>query len=299
MVTSTGYFLIPPHPDWLIRPAPNMAGIQRMEAFLDRLQLATVCQSADCPNLGECFNRGTATFMILGTRCTRHCRFCAVDRGRPGAVDPDEPDRIARAVAALKLNYVVVTSVTRDDLADGGAGHFRRTIECVRRRCPQIGIEILIPDFKGSIHALQTVCDARPAILNHNVETVARLYSTVRPGASYRRSLGILEVAARQGVPVKSGLMLGLGESADEITQTLKDLRRVSCRCLTLGQYLAPSKDHHPVRRYVAPEEFHQWAVFARQTGFTQVAAGPLVRSSYLAEEMYKKIVIEGKNSDG
>jgi len=260
-----------------------------MEALLDRLHLATVCQSANCPNLGECFNRSTATFMILGTRCTRNCRFCAVERGRPQAIDPDEPERIARAVASLKLNYVVITSVTRDDLADGGAGQFRRTIECVRRHCPQTGIEVLIPDFKGSIHALQSICNARPEILNHNIETVARLYPAVRPEASYFRSLGILEYVARQGMPVKSGLMLGLGETPKEIAQTFRDLRRVGCRCLTLGQYLAPSKHHHPVVRYVSPEEFNQWAAFAHQSGFTQITAGPLVRSSYRAEEMYKK----------
>jgi lipoic acid synthetase len=286
------------HPDWLIRPAPNMVGIQRMEALLDRLQLATVCQSANCPNLGECFNRSTATFMILGTHCTRNCRFCAVDRGRPQAVDQDEPERIARAVAALKLNYVVVTSVTRDDLTDGGAEQFCRTIECVRQQCPQTGIEVLIPDFKGAIQALQSVCDARPDILNHNVETVARLYPAVRPRASYLRSLGILEVAARQGVPVKSGLMLGLGETSGEIAQTLRDIKRVGCRCVTLGQYLAPSKHHHPVDRYVSPEEFNQWAAFARQTGFTRIAAGPLVRSSYRADEIYKKRIISERVGD-
>ena len=274
-------------PDWLIRPAPNPGVIHQMERLLDQLQLATVCQSAHCPNLGECFNQGTATFMILGTRCTRACWFCAVDKGPPQALDPDEPERIARAAESLNLNYVVITSVTRDDLVDGGAEQFRRTIDHVRKRCRQIRIEVLIPDFRGSIRALQTVCDAHPDVLNHNVETVARLHPVVRPGAHYRRSLGILEYATQQRVPVKSGLMLGLGESPNEITQTLTDLKRAGCRYLTLGQYLAPSKQHHPVTRFVSPEEFDEWAVCARRMGFKGVAAGPLVRSSYRADEMF------------
>ena len=275
------------HPAWLIRPAPNAAAIHQMEGLLDHLQLATVCQRAHCPNLGECFNRGTATFMILGTRCTRNCRFCAVDRGTPQIVDPDEAERIARAAESLRLNYVVITSVTRDDLVDGGAAQFGRTIAHVRKRCKQATVEVLIPDFRGAIPALQNVCEARPDVLNHNVETIARLYPEVRPGAHYRRSLGILEYAAQQRVPVKSGLMLGLGESPNEITQTLTDLKRAGCRYLTLGQYLAPSKQHHPVTRFVPPEEFDEWAACARRMGFEGVAAGPLVRSSYRADEMF------------
>ena len=277
------------HPAWLIRPAPNAAAIHQMEGLLDQLQLATVCQSAHCPNLGECFNRGTATFMILGTRCTRSCRFCAVNRGAPQVVDPDESERIARAAESLRLNYVVITSVTRDDLVDGGATQFSRTIEHVRKRCKHAIVEVLIPDFSGSIPALQNVCDAQPDVLNHNVETVARLYPEVRPGAHYRRSLGILEYAAQQRVPVKSGLMLGLGESSNEITQTLTDLKRAGCRYLTLGQYLAPSEQHHPVTRFAPPEEFDEWAACSRRMGFKGVAAGPLVRSSYRADEMFTK----------
>jgi lipoic acid synthetase len=202
-------------------------------------------------------------------------------------VDPEESDRIARAAELLRLSYVVITSVTRDDLIDGGAAHFCRTIEHVRKRCRQAIVEVLIPDFRGSIPALQNVCDAQPDVLNHNVETVARLYPEVRPGANYRRSLGILEYAARQRVPVKSGLMLGLGETPNEITRTLIDLKRAGCRYLTLGQYLAPSKRHYPVTRFVAPEEFQEWAACARQMGFESVAAGPLVRSSYRADEMF------------
>ena len=275
------------HPDWLIRPAPNPAAIHQMEGLLDQLQLATVCQSARCPNLGECFNRGTAAFMILGTRCTRTCRFCAVDKGKPQEVDPDEPERIACAAESLNLNYVVITSVTRDDLVDGGAEQFSRTINYVRKRCRQAKIEVLIPDFRGSIRALQKVCNAHPNVLNHNIETVARLYPVARPGAHYRRSLGILEYAAQQRVPIKSGLMLGLGETQNEIKETIIDLKRAGCRYLSLGQYLAPSRNHHPVARFVPPEEFSQWAAFARQMGFTEVAAGPLVRSSYKADEMF------------
>ncbi len=275
------------HPAWLIRPAPNAADIHRMEGLLDRLHLATVCQSAHCPNLGECFNRGTATFMILGTRCTRSCRFCAVERGAPQIVDPDESERIARAVESLRLNYVVITSVTRDDLIDGGATHFSRTIAHVRKRCPQAIVEVLVPDFRGSIPALQNVCDAQPDVLNHNVETVARLYPEIRPGANYRRSLGILEYATQQRVQVKSGLMLGMGETSNEITQTITDMKRAGCRYLTLGQYLAPSKHHHPVKRFVPPGEFDEWAAYARRMGFEGVASGPLVRSSYRADEMF------------
>lgn len=274
-------------PDWLIRPAPNPDVIHQMERLLDRLQLATVCQSAHCPNLGECFKRGTATFMILGTRCTRACRFCAVDKGTPLAPDPDEPERIARAAESLNLNYVVITSVTRDDLIDGGAEQFSRTINHVRQRCRRAKIEVLIPDFRGSISALQTVCNVHPDVLNHNVETVARLYPAVRPGAHYRRSLGILAYAAQQGVSVKSGIMLGLGETPSEIEKSLIDLKQTGCRCLTLGQYLAPSKHHHPMARFVSPAEFNKWAAFAHQLGFTGVAAGPLVRSSYQAEKMF------------
>jgi lipoic acid synthetase len=260
-----------------------------MEALLDELQLTTVCQSACCPNLGECFTRGTAAFMILGKRCTRFCRFCAVTKGSPQEIDPDEPERVARAAEALKLNHVVVTSVTRDDLADGGAQQFCRTIGSLRKQGRQVKIETLIPDFRGSIKALQAVCDAQPDILNHNVETVARLYPAVRPGTHYRRALGILEYASRQRLRAKSGLMLGLGETSNEIVETLTDLKRAGCRYLTLGQYLAPFKNHHPVARFIPPDEFKAWAALAQQMGFVKVAAGPLVRSSYHADKMLTK----------
>ena len=276
------------HPAWLIRPAPSMAAIDEMTERLRQWRLATVCQSAGCPNLGECFKRGTATFMILGTRCTRGCRFCGVDQGAPQQVDPGEPERVARAAQVLGLEHVVITSVTRDDLPDGGAGQFTRTIDHIRRQCPNARVEVLVPDFEGSLAALQRVCEAHPDVFNHNIETVARLYPCVRPQARYRRSLGVLEYAARGRLHVKSGLMLGLGETEREVAETLTDLKRTGCRYVSLGQYLAPSKDHVPVARYVTPEEFAGWAEATRSMGFKAVAAGPLVRSSYRADEMFK-----------
>ncbi len=282
-----------PRPAWLVRPAPDPAPVRAMEKRLERLRLATVCQSAHCPNLGECFGRGTATFMILGTRCTRRCRFCAVEKGPPLPVDPDEPGRVARAVRSLGLTHAVVTSVTRDDLADGGTGQFVRTIQHIRSANDSVQVETLVPDFNGSVSALQAVCDARPDVFNHNIETAARLYETVRPGAGYRRSLGVLSYAAARGLWTKSGLMLGLGETETEIRQTLSDLRRAGCAALTLGQYLAPSRDHVPVARYVSPAEFDEWAETARSLGFEAVAAGPLVRSSYRAE----KLIIPGSSA--
>ena len=274
------------HPEWLVRRAPDATAVGRMEQRLEEMHLATVCQSAECPNQGECFARGTATFMILGDRCTRRCRFCAVTKAVPGAPDPDEPSRVARAALEMGLRHVVVTSVTRDDLPDGGAGQFVSTIERIRSLCPGASIETLIPDFQGSVSALENVVTARPDMLNHNVETVARLYPLVRPRAGYRRSLSILEYTSRRGLRAKSGLMLGLGETDGEIQETLVDLKRAGCRYLTMGQYLAPSADHIPVARYVSPGAFDQWAETARNMGFLGVAAGPLVRSSYRAENM-------------
>jgi lipoic acid synthetase len=257
-----------------------------MRVLLNGLKLGTVCESADCPNIGECFRRGTATFMILGDKCTRKCRFCAVHKGMPGPVDSCEPERVAEAVKILKLKHAVITSVTRDDLPDGGAGQFVSTIDAIRRICPGVTIEVLVPDFAGSLPALREICDARPEVFGHNVETVERLYPAVRPQAQYRRSLQILEYAACRDLIVKSGIMLGLGETEGEVRETISDLGRSGCSSLTLGQYLAPSKDHLPVARYISPLEFRIWAETARSAGFRQVAAGPLVRSSYHAEEM-------------
>ncbi len=273
-------------PQWLVLSATDLKAMDRMEKRLARLHLATVCQSAHCPNQGECFQQGTATFMILGTRCTRRCRFCAVDKGAPDVPDDGEPKRVAMAVRQLGLRHTVVTSVTRDDLPDGGAGQFARTIQQIRKQCPDVTVEVLVPDFKGSIPALDTVCAARPDVFNHNIETVPRQYAKIRPIAEYRRSLGVLSYAAGKGFKVKSGLMLGLGETKNEIKKTLMDLKYAGCMSLTLGQYLAPSKDHVPVTRYVPPEEFEMWAETARGMGFTSVASGPLVRSSYRAGEM-------------
>lgn len=273
-------------PSWLVLTAPCPESIDRMESELSRLRLSTVCQSARCPNLGECFGRGTATFMILGSTCTRRCAFCAVDKGKPDKVDEGEPERVAQAVQLLRLTHAVITSVTRDDLSDGGAEHFAMTVEMIRKCCPGVTVEVLVPDFSGSLAALQKVCEVRPDVFNHNVETVQRLYPLVRPQAKYRRSLGILEYASKQGLVVKSGIMLGLGETEHEILETITELRRRGCSFLTLGQYLAPTGDHVPVARFVSPAEFEGWAEIARSTGFKRVAAGPLVRSSYRAGEM-------------
>jgi lipoic acid synthetase len=273
-------------PEWLVLPATDLDAVDRMQERLADLQLATVCQSAHCPNLGECFSRGTATFMIMGTRCTRNCRFCAVDKGSPAPLDADEPNRIATAVKRMGITHAVVTSVTRDDLSDGGAGHFAETIWQIRKQCPGVSVEVLVPDFNGAIQALDTVCAARPDVFNHNIETVPRLYASVRPAAEYRRSLSVLSYAAGKGLIAKSGLMLGLGETKNEIKRTFVDLQHAGCKALTLGQYLAPSKNHVPVVRYVPPKEFEMWAETARGMGFTSVASGPLVRSSYRAGHM-------------
>lgn len=242
-----------------------------------------MCQEARCPNIGECFEDKTATFLILGDVCTRNCRFCAVAPGRPAPPDPDEAQRVAQAVAAMSLQYVVITSVTRDDLPDGGAGLFARAIAAIRDASPGTRIEVLIPDFQGRQESLETVMAARPSILSHNVETVPRLYPRVRPGAYYERSLELLGRAAEGGMKAKSGLMLGLGEDEAEVLQALSDLRQQGCRILTLGQYLRPSPSHLPVERFYTPEEFQSWGQAARTMGFLHVESGPLVRSSYRA----------------
>lgn len=274
------------HPLWLVIPASDLKATNRMEKRLADLQLATVCQSAHCPNLSECFSRGTATFMILGKHCTRSCRFCAVDKGAPVPIDDKEPERVAKVVRQMGLAHAVITSVTRDDLSDGGAGQFVKTIQQIRKQNPGVSVEVLVPDFGGAIPALETVCAARPDVFNHNIETVPRLYTRVRPMADYRRSLAVLSYAATRGLMSKSGIMLGLGETKSEIKNTLKDIKNTGCMLLTLGQYLAPSKAHVPVARYLPPDEFESWAETARSMGFKSVAAGPLVRSSYRADEM-------------
>ena len=276
-------------PEWL-RPSPlNPAVLAEMGRLMRGLKLHTVCESAQCPNRAECFAEGTATFMILGDRCTRNCTFCAVTKGVPLPTDPEEPAHIVAAVRKLGLRYVVVTSVTRDDLSDGGASHFAQTIAAIRKYDPNIAVEVLIPDFRGSLLALQTVVDACPAVLNHNVETVPRLYHEVRPKANYRQSIELLKQAKclNNGFLTKSGLMLGLGETRQEVIEVMTDLRRAGCDILTLGQYLQPSLNHHKVVRYVTPEEFEEYRNAGEEMGFTSVVSDPLVRSSFHAAEAY------------
>ncbi|MCK9419393.1 MAG: lipoyl synthase [Nitrospirae bacterium] len=248
--------------------------------------LHTVCSSAACPNRTECWNAGTATFMILGNICTRNCRFCGVPKGSPQGLDLDEPGRVANAVASLHLKYVVITSVTRDDLADGGSSLFAATIKAVRMKLPGCRVEVLIPDFRGSETSLETVLDASPDVLDHNIETVPTLYPAVRPQADYHRSLALLASARAYGALTKSGLMLGLGETIDELRTVMRDLRNVDCSILTLGQYLQPGRYHLPVDKYYHPDEFASLRDEAKTMGFQHVSAGPLVRSSYHAEQI-------------
>jgi lipoic acid synthetase len=279
-------------PDWLTLPVPEAEALDRMKRLLDAGRLHTVCESADCPNKGECFAGKTLAFMILGTACTRNCRFCAVDHGHPSAVDPGEPQAIASAARRLGLKYVVVTSVTRDDLADGGAGHFVATIRALHDELPEAAVEVLIPDFGGSASALQQVIDAGPDVINHNVETVPRIYSAVRPQAIYRRSLALLQAVSESGTGLlsKSGLMLGLGETNGEVIEVMEDLRSVHCAMLTIGQYLSPSPAHHPVVEYVHPDAFRKLEKIGYDMGFLEVNAGPLVRSSYQAARIFSGI---------
>jgi len=275
-------------PEWLRLRLPTTASFAHTRALLEELRLHTVCESAKCPNHWECWSRGTATFMIGGDRCTRACRFCAVDTARPLPLEADEPRRVAEATRRLRLRHVVITAVARDDLPDGGAEHFRQTIEAVRALNPGIVIEVLTPDFNGRVEALDRVLAARPHIFNHNLETVRRLTPAVRHRATYERSLAVLAAAKQRGGPglcTKSGLMLGLGETAAELEQALRDLRAVECDLLTLGQYLQPTPRHLPVVEFVPPARFAELAGRARALGFRHVASGPLVRSSYHADE--------------
>ena len=272
-------------PKWLRAPAPTGENYRDLKGLIDRLRLHTVCESAACPNVGECWNRRTATFMMLGNVCTRRCGFCAVQKGAPLPVDYDEPARIAEAVSLMGLKFAVITSVNRDDRPDGGAELFAMVIRAIRQRVPDCGVEVLIPDFQGNLEAVETVMEARPEVLNHNTETVPRLYRQVRLGARYQRSLDVLQHASRiqPETPTKSGLMLGLGETAEEVLQVMRDLRAHQVRILTLGQYLRPSPKHLPVVRYVTPAEFDEFRVAGYEMGFAHVESGPLVRSSYHA----------------
>ena len=274
-------------PSWLKRPLPQGNENFFTHNLLRELELETVCENARCPNRPECYSRRTATFMILGNVCTRPCGFCSVPRGEPEPLADDEPERVAEAAFRLGLRHVVITSVTRDDVADGGADHFYRCILAVRKRTGA-AVEVLTPDFLGDMDAVDRVLQARPDVFNHNMETVPRLYRKVRGRADYQRSLDLLEHVKRESpaTVTKSGLMLGLGETTEELLQTLADLRRVDCDMLTLGQYLAPTLKHIPVSRYVPPEEFDELGELARKLGFKKVASGPFVRSSYHADEM-------------
>ncbi len=274
-------------PAWIRAQIPTGHKVQQIRKILRQHKLSSVCEEAACPNIGECFNHGTATFMIMGDICTRRCPFCDVAHGKPNALDLQEPQQLADAVNALQLNYIVITSVDRDDLADGGASHYAACIAAIRARSPSSHIEILVPDFRGrSNAALKALAVAPPNIFNHNLETVPQLYPAIRPGADYQTSLELLSRFKEQhpDLPTKSGLMLGLGETLEEVESVLQDLRQHQCDMLTLGQYLQPSRDHLAVQRYVTPHEFERLQTLAEQMGFSRVASGPMVRSSYHAD---------------
>lgn len=283
-----------PKPSWIRVKLPTGPAVQRVKDMLRQNRLYTVCEEASCPNLPECFGHGTATFMIMGDLCTRRCPFCDVAHGRPFPLDPDEPASLAQTVSAMRLRYVVITSVDRDDLLDGGAGHFAQCIRAVRARSPGIRIEILVPDFRGRMErALDILEQEPPDVFNHNLETVPRLYKQARPGADYQWSLRLIQQFKQRHpeVPTKSGLMLGLGEELEEVTQVMRELRTHDCDMLTLGQYLAPSEHHLPVERYVTPDEFDELRRVGLEMEFANIASGPLVRSSYHADRQAAGVV--------
>lgn len=278
-------------PPWFRQPVPEPGKTGYLKEILRRQRLNTVCEGAHCPNMGVCWGKGAATFMILGERCTRDCRFCAVHKGTPEAISPEEPFRLAEAVKHLGLRYVVITSVTRDDLPDGGAGHFSRTVSAIRAVCPGVLVELLIPDFGGKRADLETVVRSAPDVLGHNIETVARLYALARPRADYTRSLNILRHAKQlsPALAVKSGIMVGMGENRAELSAAFRDLALAGCDILTIGQYLSPRRDsfHVPIARFVEPEEFARFKEEAQASGIETVQSAPLVRSSFLAEESF------------
>ena len=281
-------------PDWIRVKWPATPAVARLKAILREQKLHTVCEEASCPNIGECFGKGTATFMIMGDVCTRRCPFCDVAHGRPAALDAQEPENLARTIGAMGLKYVVITSVDRDDLRDGGAGHFVACIRAVRTHSPQTRIEVLVPAFRGRMDvALALMEQAPPDVFNHNLETIPRLYRKARPGADYRHSLELLRRFKQRhpAAPTKSGLMVGLGETLDEIREVMRDLRAHDCDMLTIGQYLQPTRHHLAVERYVTPEEFAQLAQDGYAMGFTHVASGPLVRSSYHADQQAEHVL--------
>ena len=276
-------------PSWLKAKIPSGKNYHELKELLRNSGLHTVCEEAQCPNLGECWNKRSTTIMILGDTCTRSCGFCAVKTGKPKITDWQEPERVAAAVSKLGLRHIVITSVDRDDLPDGGSEIFARTIEGVKKQDPNLVLEVLIPDFKGDAKSLRRVFEAGPDILNHNLETVPRLQKIVRPQADYERSLFVLSEAKKFGLQNKSGIMVGLGEEWEEIIQTLRDLReKTNCDILTVGQYLSPSSQHLQVKKFYTPEEFEEIGKFAKSIGFPHVASGPFVRSSYFAEEQYQ-----------
>ena len=280
-------------PSWLTKKMPPSYILEEMESLIKSFSLHTVCEEAHCPNIGDCFSKKTAAFMILGNFCTRNCRFCAVKKGKPLPPDPHEPENVARVVKRLGLDYVVITSPTRDDLPDGGAEHFAKVIEAIKRSCEQRTlIEVLIPDFGGSFGALKKVLAVRPFVVNHNLETVPRLYREVRPLAQYERSLKVLEAVKKYstGIYTKSGIMVGLGESQEEVIQVMEDLRNINCDILTIGQYLRPSPSHLEVKEFVKPSIFNYYRQVAYSLGFIYVAAAPFVRSSYMARDWLKAL---------
>lgn len=281
-------------PAWIRARSPSDPAVSRLKEVLRENRLHTVCEEASCPNIGECFAGGTATFMIMGDICTRRCPFCDVAHGRPDPLDAEEPENLARTIQAMKLKYVVVTSVDRDDLRDGGAEHFTRCISTIREYNPDIRIEVLVPDFRGRMdRAMNILTSAPPDVFNHNLETVPSLYKKVRPGSDYAWSLDLLKrfKTLHPEVPTKSGLMLGVGETIDAVEQVMRDLRAHDCNMLTLGQYLQPGKHHLPVDRYVHPDEFNRLGELGYELGFTHVASGPMVRSSYHADQQAKGVV--------
>ena len=281
------------HLYWLRRKLPDQKVINKMENLFKDLNLHTVCDSALCPNRGECFKNGTATFMIMGDVCSRNCQFCAVKKGKPLPLDPKEPIHIAQAAKYLKLKHVVVTSVTRDDLLNGGAEHFAQTVIVIKNFLPKSTVEILIPDFQGSREALQKVIEVHPEVINHNIETIERLYSSVRPIADYKTSLQLIKRVkiGNQDIITKSGIMLGLGEKKEEVVIAMKDLRKVNCDLLTIGQYLRPSPQHLKVKEYIHPDEFEVYRKIGMSLGFKHVLSGPLVRSSYHSGEILQNIL--------
>ena len=282
-------------PEWLKAPLPSGEKYLQIRRLMRSLNLATVCQSAACPNMGECWGGGTATIMLMGDVCTRGCRFCNVKTGNPkGRLDKGEPAKVSQAISQMGLSYVVLTSVDRDDLPDEGAGHFAQTIRYLKKSMPKLLVEVLTPDFKGCEDLVNLVLSARPDVFAHNIETVESLSSKVRdPRATYRQSLRVLEIAKEQGFYTKSSIMLGLGEKEEEVKATLKDLRAIGCDIVTFGQYLRPQKRHLPVAEYVTPQKFNEWKQYALKEGFLYVASGPLVRSSYRAGELFMKALLQ------